>query len=270
MTLVWNAASGATSYDLQLATDADFTNLVVDQAGLTTTSHAVSGLDHATQHYWRVRAANVGGESPWSSAFDFTTVVAAPAAPTLSSPSDGTTDVSTDPTLAWNASADVASYRVQVDAGFTNLVVDQAGVTDTSFQVTGLDHGTPYHWRVQASNISGTSPWSTVFDFITAEEETPTLSEPPVEVPTQFMLSPNYPNPFNPVTTIEYTVPRVENVILTVHNALGQIVATLVAGRQEIGGHRVTFDASNLPSGVYHYRLRAGVFTATRKMVLLK
>ncbi len=81
-----------------------------------------------------------------------------------------------------------------------------------------------------------------------------------VEIPAEYALSQNYPNPFNPSTTIRYALPQKSAVSLRVYNALGQDVAGLVEGDQEAGYHEVKFDASNLSSGFYIYRLTAGDF----------
>jgi len=94
------------------------------------------------------------------------------------------------------------------------------------------------------------------------------LKEP--EIPTKFMLYQNYPNPFNPSTTISYDLPQRSRVKLTIHNLLGQEVATLVNGEQEPGRYSVKFDASGLPSGIYFYRLEAGNFIEQKKMILIK
>jgi hypothetical protein len=80
----------------------------------------------------------------------------------------------------------------------------------------------------------------------------------------------NYPNPFNPSTTIRYGLPSRSHVTLTVFNTLGQQVATLVQGEQEAGYHEAVFDASGLASGVYLYRLQAGDFVASRKLILVR
>jgi hypothetical protein len=88
--------------------------------------------------------------------------------------------------------------------------------------------------------------------------------------PTKFNLAQNYPNPFNPSTKIEYEIKETGNVNLKVFNVLGQVVAMLVAGKQEAGKHQVTFDAKNLSSGIYFYRLNAGEFTSIKKMIMLK
>ena len=90
------------------------------------------------------------------------------------------------------------------------------------------------------------------------------------KVPNTYRLDQNYPNPFNPSTTIRYGLPSRSHVTLTVFNTLGQQVATLVEGEQEAGFHEATFDASGLASGVYLYRLTAGSFVETRKLVLVR
>jgi hypothetical protein len=89
-------------------------------------------------------------------------------------------------------------------------------------------------------------------------------------VPTTLRLCQNYPNPFNPSTTIEYELPTRCHVTLTVYNLLGQAVALLANDVQEAGFRSVEFNASSLPSGVYLYRLQAGEFVTTKKLVVLK
>ena len=88
--------------------------------------------------------------------------------------------------------------------------------------------------------------------------------------PTEYLLQQNYPNPFNPSTAISYQLPAVSHVTLKIYNLLGQEVGTLVDEKQNPGNHSVVFEAGRLPSGVYFYRLNAGKFTATRKLLLLK
>ncbi len=85
-----------------------------------------------------------------------------------------------------------------------------------------------------------------------------------------FELAQNYPNPFNPTTTIRYQIPTAETVSLKVYDVLGKEVATLVNGRQEAGSYTVPFNAARLASGVYFYRLQAGGFVETKKMLLVK
>ena len=92
----------------------------------------------------------------------------------------------------------------------------------------------------------------------------------PVAPPALFTLEQNFPNPFNPATVIRYRLPVAASVHLTVHDALGREVALLAEGPQRAGSHEVRFDASGLPSGVYFCLLRAGSFTAARKMLRIQ
>lgn len=91
-----------------------------------------------------------------------------------------------------------------------------------------------------------------------------------LEVAGQFALQPAYPNPFNPATQISYDVPATMSVTLYVYDVLGRTVRTLVDGVQDAGRYDVTFDATNLASGIYYYRMEAGTFAETRQMLLVK
>ena len=91
-----------------------------------------------------------------------------------------------------------------------------------------------------------------------------------IEIPEVFSLSQNYPNPFNPTTVIQYSIPEVTNVKLTVYDMLGREIKTLVNREQSAGVYNVEFNAANFSSGVYFYRVEAGSFVASKKLLLLK
>jgi hypothetical protein len=88
--------------------------------------------------------------------------------------------------------------------------------------------------------------------------------------PSSFVLQQNFPNPFNSSTTIEYELPRATPVKLAVVNLLGHEVRTLLNAEQSAGRYRVPFDADELPSGMYLYRIHTRNFTSSRKMLLLR
>ena len=90
------------------------------------------------------------------------------------------------------------------------------------------------------------------------------------EIPTDFTLHQNYPNPFNPATKIKYSVPQSSNVVIKVFDILGNEIETLLDAEKQTGTYNLTWYAENLPSGVYFYRLQAGSFVETKKMVLMK
>jgi hypothetical protein len=90
------------------------------------------------------------------------------------------------------------------------------------------------------------------------------------EVPTEYVLHQNYPNPFNPATTIKIGIPEEGRVRLLVYNLLGELVAEVTNEVMAAGYHEITFDAGNLASGIYFYRLEANRFAAIKKMLLIK
>ena len=90
------------------------------------------------------------------------------------------------------------------------------------------------------------------------------------KLPHEYKLYMNYPNPFNPVTKIKYSIPEMNLVTLQIYDILGNEIALLVNADQAAGTYDVSFDASGFSSGIYIYRLKAGKFTSTKKMILLK
>jgi hypothetical protein len=90
------------------------------------------------------------------------------------------------------------------------------------------------------------------------------------QIPTAFELCQNYPNPFNPTTTIKYELPNASHVTLSVYDIPGREVSVLVNDRRNARVHEVKFDAAGLASGVYFYRLQAGSYVDTKKLLLVR
>jgi len=103
---------------------------------------------------------------------------------------------------------------------------------------------------------------------ITVESPTSVFNQ--YEKPYNYLLEQNYPNPFNPTTEIKYSIAKSSFVTLVVYNFLGEKVKTLISQKQKAGKYSLVFDFSYLPSGIYFYHIKAGNFTSTKKMVLLK
>lgn len=157
--LTWNPSFGATSYRVQISADAQFSTLVSDQSGLTTTSFSPTvTLAPGTVYFWRVTADTPSGPVAADGApFSFTTIAPLPGDFTLVAPEDGAIGVATRPTFEWTTSLGAGSYRLQVatDSGFANPVIDQSGLVSTSTTpTTVLNLATMYFWRVQAQSDS--------------------------------------------------------------------------------------------------------------------
>jgi len=121
--------------------------------------------------------------------------------------------------------------------------------------------GTAAQWPTFQQNNRRTGQRSG--DVVSVKDDIPVL-------PLEYSLSTAYPNPFNPITTIEYSLPKSGEVLLIVYNLIGEEVSRLVSENQREGYYKVTWNASNVASGIYLYRLQAGDFVQTRKMLLLK
>jgi len=90
------------------------------------------------------------------------------------------------------------------------------------------------------------------------------------DIPTEFGVSQNYPNPFNPTKTIRYNIPKASQVTLAINNMNGQVAGRLVNQKQEPGFYTVSWDAQNVSTGVYFYRIKADDFKQVKKMLLIK
>ena len=116
-----------------------------------------------------------------------------------------------------------------------------------------------------ANNISNAGFWYQATDLITSVEQ--------IEndlLPTEFRLEQNYPNPFNPSTTIQFSLPKTSNVTIRIYDILGREVATLLDEEYQPGQYKIIFEAGQLASGLYMYRIQAGDFRETKKLMLLR
>ncbi|MFI5236320.1 MAG: FlgD immunoglobulin-like domain containing protein [Ignavibacteriales bacterium] len=174
--LTWTFVPDADYYQLQVAVDVSFNNIVFNDSTITDESQQVNALDEETQYYWRVNARNSSGISNWSSVWDFTTIQGQtiPSVPVLVSPANGATNISLSPVLTWSlvANADYYHLQVSLNASFTNIVFDDSIITTASRQINSLTEQTQYFWRVNARNSAGTSNWSSVWSFTTVIQQT--------------------------------------------------------------------------------------------------
>lgn len=173
--------------------------------------------------------------------------------------------------IAWGGKDDtlasgLKAFTIYVSNNDTTYAPWLKDVTDTTAVYQGEWGKTYRFFSVAADRAGNVEALKTVPDATT----TITGVDGAAPTPTSYALLQNYPNPFNPSTIIRFDVPERAFVRLTIYNVLGQLVMTLVDGQLEAGAHKATFDARRLATGMYIYRMRAGSFTAVRKMLLVK
>lgn len=199
-----------------------------------------------------------------------------PAVPVQVSPASGDTLTANDTLLVWQSVQGAESYEVQISASnsFDSTIIDST-TTGTTCALRSLVNGaklglsTVFYWRVLAANTNGRGAYSQPRSFVTPSQILG-INGKPDNVPEKYSLSQNFPNPFNPSTTITYSIPHSGLVSLKVFNVLGQAVTTLVDKHQEAGDYVVHFNADRFASGVYFCVMNSGDFTSAREMMLLK
>lgn len=198
----------------------------------------------------------------------------APEAPTLNYPENGAENLVTNEVVfEWEHPAEADSIELQVseDSGFegslvVSLILDAENEAGTYEPVELQDQKT-YYWRVRVLIDDVAGEWTETWSFSTS---TTTVAASMDEVPGEVQLAQNYPNPFNPETRIRYGLPESGQARVIIYNALGRHVATLVNEKQSRGWHEVTFDATEMASGLYIYRLETNGQVKTQQMMFVK
>lgn len=170
----WGRVATADLYRVQISTDISFASPIFDD-NVSADSLVGVRLNAMKSYYWRVRAINPGGSSPWSNPVLFSTQIPSPSKPIPSSPSNNLTGVSLTPKITWLKARAAEQYTLQVSSTSTfstdvlNFNVDK----DTTYQVRTLQPSLIYYWRVKALNSIGESDWSSTLSFRTTSGQVP-------------------------------------------------------------------------------------------------
>ncbi|MDD3806853.1 MAG: family 10 glycosylhydrolase, partial [Candidatus Marinimicrobia bacterium] len=161
----------------------------------------------------------------------------------------------------------------------THQIICESDTTDVWFRIMGHTSGERVYIRTSETFVGQTNIRIIVRDFGVGEladttefvlTVTPSTAVTPLGIPTEFALYGNYPNPFNPITTIRYDIPEQTHVMLSLFDIRGAHLVDLVNSIQPPGIYEVSFDGSRYASGIYLMRMQAGDFSAVRRMILLK
>ncbi|MFZ5979271.1 MAG: fibronectin type III domain-containing protein [Candidatus Zixiibacteriota bacterium] len=181
-TFDWADVDSATTYQLQIDNNSTFASPEVD-IYLASSAYEVSGLLEGTTYHWRVRAFNTCGGGGWSSSRNFTTHCDLLTAPDIAQPVDGLNNVTQPVHLSWNDITGAVTYQLQVDDDslFGSSVLDYEQ-TESSYDISGLEDGATYYWRVRAYNQCGWGSWSITSSFTTFSFATQTFQIYDIEV----------------------------------------------------------------------------------------
>jgi hypothetical protein len=276
--LTWQAVTGASGYHVMVSDQPDLSNPNVNNlnnSGASFTNYNLTVDSPPKTYYWKVAANNLAGESGFSAINNFSTQTTGTISLTISG------GVGQHPQLSWTSSGgdngpmyNIFRYSCPYpgsDCGEEPypLIAQTSSTSFTDYGiliVSKLDATSANYYQVRRSAISnkatalsGGGIQRTSHNEVAAEN-----------VPQVTSLNANYPNPFNPITQIKYTLAENVRVVITIYDVLGREVKTVVDEVQAPGYKTVEFDAGNLPSGVYFYRLTAGTFTDIQKMILTK
>ncbi len=254
----WNRAERAERYEIQIATDEDFNNIVFTRTTSFNAINSSGGLDYLSNFYWRVRATNQAGTGEWSDIWSFSTTIERPEPVSLETPLQDENQVPVLPIFSWTPSERAFEYIIQVsqDNDFSEIQLEDT-LDETTYNSTfQLEFATIYYWRVKAMNPGGESGWSEVNSFITEVRDT--------------RIDPNYPNPFNSTTTLRYQLSDTRNVLIDVFDITGRRVAVVVDEQQNAGVYFARLNSVNFASGTYLVRFTAGDVTNIQKMSVIK
>jgi len=277
-TFLWGEVPGATSYNFQLSALPDFSTTIINQLNINSTSFTPSWLEPYTLYYWRVQANSDVGQSEFCSIHSFTTgpVTVIPGVPTLVQPSQAATNQFLNPLLVWNPGTYAQDYHVQLspDVHFLNDVMEYLDIPTNSFRLPDLLQAqTQYYWRVRSHNDAGFSYFSVIRRFTTGSAVG--IEDGDISSPVTRLIG-NYPNPFNPSTSIAFEVAKLDETIhLTIYNTRGQAVRNLFSGNPIQPRMSIVWDGKDdsgagVSSGIYFYRLHSPSVDQTRRMILIK
>ena len=279
--LYWNKSTGGNNYYLQVSKDSLFRTFIYKDSLLTDTTKMIYELELITNYYWHVKAMNPANSSLFSNTFRFKTK-GVPYGVTLASPENNAQNLTLPVTFKWNKSSDITDLisppkngTDAIEKYLIELALDTNGLlgyvlrvaADTSINIDSLNGLSVYYWRVSAKNEMGWGLKSVWLKFSTANVGIINLS---TEVPHEYKLFNNYPNPFNPTTKIKFSLPENTNVKLIVYDIKGREINRLIQDKMKSGVYEMNIDMTNFSSGIYFYRLITEKYSTTKKMLMIK
>lgn len=241
--LQWLPVEKSYFYEVQLANDANFTDIIATSEAVETTQYQYNGLLSGLRTvFWRVRGLNEGGAGAWSQPWKFITAVDVPI---LQLPENNAQDIIRNPFLQWNTVQGATKYHVQISTSptFNPIIFEDSALSSTQMQTWALDADKQYVWRVRAGNTDGWGDFAARFRFRTGM----TVK---VQEQDQFKFK-LFPNPATSLLSIEFTQNVPYNPILEITDERGRIVKR----KTDISGKNINVDVSEFSHGTYFIRI---------------
>ena len=255
-------ATNETGYTLQRRTDTTSSWAAITNLSTNTISFSDNGVSDGTKYFYRAYASNIAGNSAPSNVANAITPMQPPTNLTAAQMQGAAIK------LTWqdNSSSELGYYiERKLGSSGTYATTDSVVSNVAAFTDTKGVPGNNYFYRVRGYNSAVTSAYSNEVNVTLTG-----ITSDGTGIPDKFGVSQNYPNPFNPTTVIMYQLPVSSEVTLKVYDMLGKEITTLVNKHEDAGFHSAVFVASNLPSGIYFYRMQAGKYSETKKLTVLK
>lgn len=265
--LEWTPVGYITEYTLQVARDVDFTDIAAEEQYITSAIYDLN-VQPNLNYYWRVKAYNDAGESEWSPVVTFS--AKAPYIKLKTPVAGAKWRRGLEYYVTWD---DIISEDVALELYQNNsfiMAIDTAASTGGYKWDIPLFVDIANDYKIKISSIDNPK----VFDMSQstfAITDTATAVNDARQSPREFQLLQNYPNPFNSTTRISYKVPEIGHVVLAVYDLRGVRLATLVDELQAANHYTVEFDAGDLATGIYFYKLDIGSkYSTVKKMALVR
>ena len=248
--VTWESVPNAEFYEIEIASDAQYKNIVFNQNLISNTSTTPSGLNYNTKYYWHVRSSKSTYTSDWSDTWSFTTKLRTA---NLLAPSDKQTEVKLNDPLQWESVEGGIFYWVQIatDPELTNILEERENLTDQTYIPQNLNSYTNYYWRIKVRNAVNKSDWSEARSFTTGKISTV------IEILSEDELI--YPNPASEYINLE----KISYDAIDIYNSLGNLI--LHSDQQS-----KALNLKNVPSGVYTIRILYHEKIRTLKLIVSK